>query len=170
MYEICVSNFTLLSRAFNTTNISVEKPPCQRKKTRAVDFKCQKTTFFSFLFHFLFLFFNQTHTLSSTHQTHRIVIGTEGLYLSCIMAHHITDFSLEVDMETFLDTFWYSNEFYLNYLKDNLLDKDISIGEWTIPGHEDEVSCKVRHVKSQHPCKVRRSKLTYMIVHKIHSS
>ena len=73
------------------------------------------------------------------------------------MAHHIIDFRLEVDIQTFLDTFWYSNEFYFNYLKNNLLDKDIVIGDWTVPTgsvDDDVVSSKVRHVQSQHPCKV----------------
>lgn len=73
------------------------------------------------------------------------------------MAHHIIDFHLEVDIQTFLDTFWYSNEFYFNYLRDNLLDKDIIIGDWTVPPDEDVVSSKVRHVQSQHPCKVSQS-------------
>lgn len=70
------------------------------------------------------------------------------------MAHHILEFRLEIDLKGFLDTFWYSDDFYLNYLEETLLDKEITIGEWSVPSSGDDMSSKVRHVQSQHPCKV----------------
>lgn len=70
------------------------------------------------------------------------------------MAHHILDFRLDVDLKTFLETFWFSNEFYLKYMTKNLLDREVVIGEWTVPVSGDGETSKVRHVQSQHPCKV----------------
>jgi hypothetical protein len=81
------------------------------------------------------------------------------------MAHHIIEFQLEsVDIKSFLETFWYSDDFYLNYMRDNLLDKDISIGEWKVPANEDGTSSRVRHVQSQHPCKVMPDTDTYAFI------
>ena len=72
------------------------------------------------------------------------------------MAHHIVDFHLDVDLRTFLDTFWFSNDFYLRYLRESLRDRDVFIGEWNDSAGDGEASCKVRDVQSHHPCKVSR--------------
>jgi hypothetical protein len=78
------------------------------------------------------------------------------------MAHHITEFRLQLDLRAFLDTFWYSDDFYLRYLQHDLQDKEISIGEWTEPvgAAGGGVGSKVRHVQSQHPCKVSVANVT----------
>lgn len=66
---------------------------------------------------------------------------------SCSLAQ----FTLPMDVDTFLRSYWYDGAWYERFLSDHLEDLNVTVGEWSIT---PDGSNKVRQIHSYHPSKV----------------
>jgi hypothetical protein len=64
----------------------------------------------------------------------------------------LNEFSLPIDIDTFLEMFWLKSEWYEDFLIDKLLDLSVEIGPWAAVSEQS--TSQVRTVKSYHPSKI----------------
>lgn len=64
----------------------------------------------------------------------------------------LSEFSLAVDIDTFLELFWRDTQWYEEFLTEKLLDLSVNVEEWA-PSAENP-AIQARTVKSYHPSKI----------------
>lgn len=64
----------------------------------------------------------------------------------------LKEFTLSVDMETFLDAFWLDTAWYEKFLTEKLEDLRVEVGEWN--GSPGPQSMRTRSICSYHPSKI----------------
>jgi len=65
----------------------------------------------------------------------------------------VAEFLLPIDMAKFVQVLWRDKAWYESFLRDQLEDINISVGDWTNETDEDDGK-RVRHIQSHHPSKI----------------
>lgn len=61
----------------------------------------------------------------------------------------LAEFTLGIDIDSFLAIFWHDNFFYESFLTEKLLDLSVNIGEWSTTSN-----IRSRNIRSYHPSKI----------------